>query len=224
MTTVPASSLTIPQLTALPTSPLDRRWEALPHHALTHFHARSSAHHPVVTAQLGHSRTHLHLRFSVHDQYVLSETLQLNGPVCTDSCVEFFVEPVPGLGYFNLEINAGGTVHCSHITDPTPTPTGFAACAPLSTSELATFAIATTLPRVISPEIATPLDWALCATIPIELFSKRLGRTPPVPGNWRGNFYKCADRSSHPHWASWSPIGERLAFHVPEHFGTLELT
>jgi hypothetical protein len=143
--------------------------------------------------------------------------------VCTDSCVEFFVEPLPGLGYFNLEINAGGTAHCSHITDPTPTPGGFKACAMLDPTELATIRIATTLPPVVDPEIAAPLDWAMCAHIPIALFARRLGRVPPVPGTWRANFYKCADQSSQPHWASWAPINDRLAFHVPERFGTLHL-
>ena len=38
---------------------------------------------------------------------------------------------------------------------------------------------------------------------------------------WRGNFYKCGDHTSHPHWASWSPIGEQLDFHQPEFFGEL---
>jgi len=43
----------------------------------------------------------------------------------------------------------------------------------------------------------------------------------PAGQTWRGNFYKCAEDNSHPHWASWAPIGERLNFHVPEHFAPL---
>ena len=42
------------------------------------------------------------------------------------------------------------------------------------------------------------------------------GGAPPVPGDrWRANFYKCGDETSHPHWASWSPVG-RLDFHRPQ--------
>ncbi len=215
---------TIPRLADPPVSPLDARWDAVPRLAVDNFHPHSSDHHPVVHAQIGHSRDRLHLRFTVHDRHVRSIVVQANGPVCTDSCVECFVEPLLGLGYFNIEVNAGGTLHVSHITDPTPLPEGgFAGCAMLGPDELATIAVATTLPRVIDPEIAGPLDWAMCAGIPIDLFTRRLGRAPPVPGTWRGNFYKCADLSSQPHWASWAPIGERLAFHVPGHFGELRL-
>ena len=214
----------IPRIVDIPNTPLDSRWDVLPRLPVRLFHERSSPHRPEVYAQLGHSGTHLHLRFTVRDRFVLSRTTQINGPVCTDSCVEFFVEPLPGLGYFNLEINAGGTVHCSHVTDPTPVPNGFAGCVLLTAEEIGTIDVATTLPPVIDPEITHPLDWAMCATIPIVLFSKRLGHAPPVPGIWRANFYKCADHSSHPHWASWAPINDRLAFHVPERFGTLHLT
>lgn len=214
----------VPRLADPPTSPLDARWDAVPRLAVDRFHAHSSDHHPVVHAQLGHSGERLHLRFTVHDRHVRSCVVQANGPVCTDSCVEFFVEPLPGLGYFNIEVNAGGTLHVSHITDPTPLPEGgFAGCAMLEAAELATIAVATTLPAVVEPELAGPLDWAMCADIPIALFTRRLGRAPPVPGTWRGNFYKCADHTSHPHWASWAPIGERLAFHVPACFGDLQL-
>ena len=35
------------------------------------------------------------------------------------------------------------------------------------------------------------------------------------------NFFKCADDSSHPHWASWAPIGEALNFHQPQYFAPL---
>lgn len=213
----------IPRLADPPDGPRDPRWEKVPALPVAIFHARSSSHRPAVEARLGHSGGHLHLRFAVRDRFVRSRVTAVNGAVCTDSCVEFFVEPLPGLGYFNLEINAGGTPHCSHITDPTPLPGGFAGCRALDPAELSAIAIASTLPPVVEPEVAEPLDWALTARIPISLFARRLGRQPPLPGTWRGNFYKCADHTSHPHWASWAPIEERLAFHVPHRFGTLEL-
>ncbi|MEW6117215.1 MAG: carbohydrate-binding family 9-like protein, partial [Nitrospirota bacterium] len=37
---------------------------------------------------------------------------------------------------------------------------------------------------------------------------------------WRANFYKCGDATSHPHWASWAPV-EALNFHLPHCFGTI---
>lgn len=221
-----ATSATIPRLTgsAIPNSPLDPLWNSVPSLDVSLFHAQSSAHRPVVRAQLAHSGDHVHLRFVVHDRFVLSRNITPNGPTHLDSCVEFFVEPLPGRGYFNIEICAGGAVHCSHITDSTRTPSGFASFQLLDPSELASMRIATTLPPTVDPEITAPLDWAAVAHIPIALFAKRLGgAAPPVPGVWRANFYKCADRSSHPHWASWAPINEQLSFHAPERFGCLQL-
>lgn len=219
----PAMTCSVPRVADIPTSPLDPRWNALPRLAVASYHARSSAHRPAVDVQLGHSGDRLHLRFIVHDRYVLSRATACNAMVSKDSCVEMFFEPVPGMGYFNLEMNAGGTVLCYHITDARRIPDGFAAFSPLTAEELGGIAIVSTLPRTIDPEIVTPLDWALCAHIPLAPFAHRLGRALPVPGRWRGNFFKCADESSYPHWASWSPIGQELNFHVPDRFGVLDL-
>jgi hypothetical protein len=50
------------------------------------------------------------------------------------------------------------------------------------------------------------------------------GPLRPVRGQrWRANAFKCGDQTSHPHWASWAPIGEALNFHQPGRFGWLEL-
>jgi len=38
--------------------------------------------------------------------------------VWKDSCVEFFIQPRPDAGYFNLEMNAGGAHLCCYIEDP----------------------------------------------------------------------------------------------------------
>jgi hypothetical protein len=40
---------------------------------------------------------------------------------------------------------------------------------------------------------------------------------------WKANFYKCADKTSHPHWLTWSPVDYPTPkFHLPQFFGTLE--
>jgi hypothetical protein len=58
-------------------------------------------------------------------------------------------------------------------------------------------------------------------TVPFAFFERYVGKTPLLPGDrWRANFYKCGDATSHPHWASWSPVRE-LNFHRPDDFGTI---
>jgi hypothetical protein len=46
----------------------------------------------------------------------------------------------------------------------------------------------------------------------------------PGPGvTWRANFYKCADKTSHPHWLTWAHVNyPKPKFHLPEYFGRIE--
>lgn len=194
-------------------------WAGVPQVVLAHFHARSSGHRPRVIAQLAHSGEDLHLRYAVEDRYVRSVRTRTNDSVCCDSCVEFFVEPIAGGGYFNFEMNAGGTLLGQYHVGPP----GARQHRDLDPAELAEVLVQSTLPRVVEPEITEPITWFLTARIPMELMNRTLGRRVPVPGTWRANFYKCADETSHPHWGCWSPIGEELSFHRPEYFGELEL-
>lgn len=195
----------------------DAAWEQAGRVDVDWFHPRSSGHHPKVQARLMHDGAHLHVQFEVHDRYVRSVITETNGGVCGDSCVEFFVEPIAGGGYFNFEINAGGTLltHYNVGSDKTRKITR------LNPQVLKQVQIRGTMPRVIDPEITEPTTWFITALIPISLMSEHLGREVPLRGTWRGNFYKCADLTSHPHWAAWSPVGEVLSFHQPERFGEL---
>ena len=54
----------------------------------------------------------IYLQFRCRDAHIHARTTDLNGPVCEDSCVEFFAtaDPSSGEGYFNLEINCCGTM------------------------------------------------------------------------------------------------------------------
>jgi len=69
-----------------------------------------------------------------------------------------------------------------------------------------------------------PVEWCLEYAIPVALFEAYAGSLGNLASQtWRGNFFKCADATSHPHWASWAPIGEELNFHQPEFFAPLRL-
>lgn len=191
---------------------------------LDHFHPRGSDHRPGVRARLWHdSDRNLLLRFEVEDRYVRSVCRAYQDPVCTDSCVEFFVQPKPDRGYLNFEMNAGGTLLLHHVTDPTTGPHGFRGCEPVPWELGRKVRIASSLPAVVDPEITEPVTWWLEAVIPVEILETFVGPLGPLSGHsWRANFYKCGDRTSHPHWAMWSPIGEVLSFHQPAFFGQLE--
>jgi hypothetical protein len=77
------------------------------------------------------------------------------------------------------------------------------------------------MPEVVEPEIREPTIWFLEFHIPFALFEKHVGPLGKVGGQtWTANFYKCGDKTSHPHWASWSPV-DKLNFHLPRCFGNL---
>jgi hypothetical protein len=76
----------------------------------------------------------------------------------------------------------------------------------------------------IDPEMDEPMSWGLTCRIPTDIMSPYVGPlTLDAASTMRGNFYKCADQSSHPHWLSWQPLGEQLNFHQPKYFGDLHL-
>jgi hypothetical protein len=185
--------------------------------ALRHAHPDSSTHRPRVEVSLVHDADALHLSFDVWDQYVIARHTEDQSPVCLDSCVEFFVQPAGCPGYFNFEFNCIGTI-LAHFNpaaspgNPILLPTRCEGGVQAQSSET----------RAINDEIRSPLLWSLGASIPISLFTTFGNAVPPGPGTvWLGNFYKCADHSSHPHWLSWADIGERLSFHQPDRFGLL---
>jgi hypothetical protein len=81
--------------------------------------------------------------------------------------------------------------------------------------------VTTSLPRVVDPEVTKPLTWTLKFFIPFALFEQYVGKLDQISGaTWRGNFFKCAEENSHPHWAAWSPVDE-FNFHRPRCFGEI---
>lgn len=190
------------------------------------FHPASSKHRPKTEAKLLYDAEHLYVFFRVRDHYVRAVAEGLQGPVWKDSCAEAFLRPRADAGYFNFEMNCGGTLLLYYIRDPRRTPEGFADFTPVAAEHTAGMRIYHSLPSRVDPEIREPVEWRLEYSIPLSLFEAYIGEAA-LPGQgsaegWRGNFYKCGDETSHPHWASWSPIGEELNFHCPEHFGILE--
>ncbi len=199
----------------------DPAWAQASALEIAEFRPEGSDHRPRTRARLLHVSEGLAGIFRVEDRYVCCRHRRFQDPVCQDSCVEVFLQPRPGQGYFNFEMNCGGALLASLVTDHTRTAGGLAAFTRLRGEHGRQVAIHTTLPRYIDPELETPVDWELAFFIPLAVLEAYLGPLGPLPGQeWRANFYKCADRSSHPHWAAWSPVAA-LNFHLPDCFGRL---
>ncbi|MEO6435353.1 MAG: carbohydrate-binding family 9-like protein [Tepidisphaeraceae bacterium] len=189
---------------------------------LASFHPAGSDHRPVTRAKLLYDHAGVYVMFHVSDRYVVCTSTQNQSATCRDSCVEVYFEPEPGKsGYFNFEMNCGGAQVLFYVTDPRRDPENiFRAKEVVPQSLLDTIRVYHSMPKTVPAEITEPVEWTVEFFVPSALFERYAGKLPPPEQRrWHGNFHKCADESSHPHWASWSPIQEELNFHVPATFG-----
>lgn len=166
---------------------------------------------PAVTARIGHNAERLFIRFDVEEENAKAVTMDNNGPVWEDSCVEFFVK-VPGERfYFNFETNCIGV--------------GLAAKR-VSRSECTHFSPELMEKVVRRPSLEKkPVDitggcsWSLELEVPFELLG-----CDGCPDELLVNFYKCGDKTAVPHFLSWSPVCNPTPdFHLPQFFGKLKL-
>ncbi len=205
---------------------IDAKWDKFPWQSLApericRYMGEKPAHFPQAEVKIAYDEAALYLIFRVQDRYVRAVTAECQGAVCQDSCVEFFFTPCADVsqGYFNVEVNCGGTVlfnfQRARQKDVVEIPE--AECRKLS--------IAHSMPRIVDPEIATPVTWMVEYRVPIEILKKYCpAAVSPTAGTvWRANFYKCGDNTSHPHWLTWSRVDfPRPQFHLPECFGVLK--
>jgi hypothetical protein len=203
---------------------LDARWEKDPWNRikalkLTHSMGGKPDHFPDVSARLAYDEDGLYVIFRVVDRFVCARKTRYQDRVCEDSCVEFFFTPGESRsnGYFNLEVNCGGTAYFHHqkgrgIAD-----------VPVSSEDFYLVQIAHTAPVNIELEITKSTIWVVEYCLPFNILSNYAHLTRPAPGViWYANFYKCADKSSHPHWLTWSKVDlPRPDFHQPKFFGRL---
>ena len=171
--------------------------------------------HPEVTVQIAYNEDELFLLYQVKEQSVKAEITESNGRVWTDSCVEFFLSPEGNDEYYNLEMTCIGTALLGYK--------GSALEAIHATADqIATIRRISSLGKLPFKERKEPTEWKITIAIPWAAFFKH--DLKPVSGKkMRGNFYKCGDELSVPHFVSWTKIKtEKPNFHAPEFFGGLE--
>ena len=134
---------------------------------LAHFRPEGSAHRPRTRARLLHTGDGIAGIFRVEDRYVRSRHRRFGDPVCEDSCVEIFLEPRPAGGYLNFEMNAGGALLASHVTDPRRVGGELMAAKRLRPDDGRLVQLRSSLPSRVEPEIAKTVDWQLAFFIPL---------------------------------------------------------
>ena len=203
--------------------PSEQEWAGAEVLRISNFRPEGSEARPDVICRVLYDAGGLYLRYTLKDRWVKCVAKNYQDSVCEDSCVEFFMEPAGGKGYLNFEMNACGVMLLYHVLDSTPAGDAYADYYAVDKyADEAVKRYPTLKPEEVKTEITDPCNWELSVYIPFSLILKEFGAVKlPVNGTvWRGNFYTCADSTSHPRWASWSPVSE-LNFHLPECFGEI---
>jgi len=196
------------------------QWKSIEALELNNYMGDKPAFSPTVQAKMMYDDKNIYVIFHVMDRYVRCITKDINGPVWEDSAVEFFFAPDTSLPlrYFNLEVNCGGTPLMHYNIIPRKEVEN------LKIEDIEKIEIAHSLPQIVDPEIKEQVTWTLEYRIPIDILRKHSNVTQPKPGIiWKANFYKIADKTSNPHYLTWSIVdNNKPDFHLPQFFGILK--
>jgi hypothetical protein len=196
-------------------------WRSVPALSIDYFRPEGTDHKPRTQCKLLFNDSSIFGIFRVEDQFVRSLHTGFQAEVWKDSCVELFLQPNNCSGYFNFEFNCGGALLASYVTDSRRVNGRLQGYTPLLNDDDSQIERFASLPAKVEPEIAAPLTWLLEFAIPLVVLEKYTGLLQEIRGqSWRGNVYKCGNETSHPHWASWSPLATRN-FHDPASFGRI---
>lgn len=169
---------------------------------------------PEANAYIAHSGECLSILYEVKGLDLRALELEDNAHSWENSCCEFFVG-VPGSGdYMNFEMVCNGSLLVARGS-------GREDRVKLPSEKVAQIVRMGSLERKIYDERDKEFSWSIFIRIPFELI---VGEGNTVPDTLQANFYKCANKSAHPHFLSWNPIKTPAPdFHRPEYFGTLIL-
>ncbi|MBQ4528475.1 MAG: carbohydrate-binding family 9-like protein [Clostridia bacterium] len=160
---------------------------------------------PHTTAKILYSDYGIHVQMESEEKPILARYRHQNTPVCTDSCMEFFISPNENdTHYFNFEINPIGTM-----------------CLGCCNSR---YDVVKPDENKVYFDVKTYVDdktWKIQYTIPFEFINKYVGG---YTKNMRGNLYKCGNDTKQCHYLSYYPMhATERDFHRPEYFGSFIL-
>lgn len=168
---------------------------------------------PITFFYIARSNTAIYIKYNVHGSMLRAIYLEDLSPVYKDSCVEFFCKLPESESYMNFEFNCIGTCDASRRKGREIDVVRY------TKEELSGIKRFPSIGRRVFEELNGMFEWDLTVKIPFELMGID-GENLPV--KIMGNFYKCADDTSMPHYVSWNPIKtEQPDFHQPAFFGEI---
>ncbi len=194
-------------------------WERIDPVIIDNYPWDENGYKPKVEVRFFYTESRLYLHFMSYESEIRAVYRNMNEPVYTDSCVEFFFNPDPDKDdrYFNFEINAIGTLLLELGSG--------------RNNRLMIQDVSQTIFNIkssISPDSVEEYRgdaWTLEFSIPYCFIEKYYGKQDFSSGKrMKGNFQKCGDKTKFPHYGSWNRIDTpEPDFHRPEYFGDLIL-
>ena len=168
---------------------------------------------PFCSGRIARTQDALVVDFRVSGLDLRVQNTEDNGRQWEDSCVEVFLLDPKENTYYNFEINALGKVLACRGEDRH----NRVARPAEEMEEIQRFGFSV-IPG-LTGDLQGLQSWRVGVMIPFKL----IGVDPEnLPHSIRANFYKCGDKTAHPHYLSWSPIDTpKPDFHRPEFFGEL---
>lgn len=162
-------------------------------------------------AQLCYSDDAFYVRMWAEEAEIRAEypATDLLANTYEDSCLEFFLSPVPGDSrYLNFEFNPNGAVG-----------------AQIGTTKTDRTRLVRTDDLYQASAVRTADGWEISYRVPFDFIRSFYPDFTVESGmELRGNFYKCGNLTAQKHYLSWNPIeSDTPNFHMPEYFGVLVL-
>lgn len=208
--------ITVPKI-SMDASDLDlvaQKMETLPANAINTINwAEAYPSKPEVTFAIAHNSENILLQYRVRENEILAAVTQDNGEVWTDSCVEMFLS-FDNKHYYNAEFTCIGKALLGYREFG-----GKAVHA--STEIMQSILRKSSLGTANREKSIGNFDWTLTLVIPCTAFwESNLKSFDNL--QIKGNFYKCGDNLTIPHFVSWTAIETpNPSFHQPSFFGEL---
>ena len=153
----------------------------------------------------------MYLRFAAKESEIRAVFTGPADPPCLDSCFEFFFSPILGDDrYLNIEFNPNTCVHLGYGAQET---------------DRVRLILHSVQDRLHPQVNYTETGWVLTYKVPFEYINMFFPEFTPKSGlEFRGNFYKCGDKTPKRHYLAWNPVtSSGPNFHRPVDFGALIL-
>lgn len=153
---------------------------------------------------LAHTDEMLYVRYEVKGEVPLATKTNDLELVNEDACVEIFIGNADNTRYWNFEFNPAGVCNASNRKER---KVDVVRLNPEQLDSIQRY-----------PVQLCAAHWSLLIGIPFSLIELDLTSERAR----RANLYKCGDKTSMKHYASWNPItAPAPAFHLPEFFGEI---